>query len=217
MKTAAAILILIVIWAVGLVAFAARIEQSTPPDDPPVADGVVALTGPGAERIEAATALLEAGKGRRMLVSGVYEHATRKDILPVTGAVKPIYDCCVDLGFEAANTLGNARETAEWVKAKGYRHVIVVTADYHMPRAMLELKAAMPDTQLIAYPVRTSFLDGRRWWKSGTGARRMTLEYCKYLAILTREGFLSLGPKEHKKAADVAPTTPAVTPKGAAS
>ncbi len=200
MKTAAAILILIIIWGVGLVAFAARIEQSTPAEDPVVSDGVVALTGPGTERLEAATALLEAGKAKRLLVSGVNRQASRKDILGVTGAVKPIYDCCVDLGFQAANTVGNAREAADWVEAKGYKRVIIVTADYHMPRAMLELKATMPDTVLIQYAVRTNFLDGKRWWKSGTGFKRMSLEYCKYLAILAREGFLSLGPKEHAKA-----------------
>jgi uncharacterized SAM-binding protein YcdF (DUF218 family) len=211
MKTAAAILILIIIWAVGLVAFAARVEQSTPPDDPPVSDGVVALTGPGTERLEAATALLEAGKARRLLVSGVNRQASRTDIRGVTGAVKPIYDCCVDLGFQAANTLGNARETAEWVKAKGYRRLIVVTADYHMPRAMLELRAAMPDTRLIPYPVATQFLDARHWWKSGTAAKRMVVEYSKYLAILAREGFLSLGPKE-KKAAPAAPAAATANP-----
>ena len=210
MKTAAAILIVIIIWAVGLVAFAARIEQSTPPEDPQVSDGVVALTGPGTARLEAATALLEAGKARRLLVSGVNRQASRKDILGVTGAMKPIYDCCVDLGFQAANTLGNAKETSEWVKAKGYRRLIVVTADYHMPRAMLELKAAMPDTALIAYPVRTETLDAHRWWKTGAGARRMALEYCKYLGVLTRDGFLSLGPKEHKAA--LAPDAAAAAP-----
>ena len=209
MKTAAAILILIIIWSVGLVAFAARVEQSTPPEDPAVSDGVVALTGPGQERLEAATALLEAGKARRLLVSGVNKQASRTDIRDVTGAVKPIYDCCVDLGFQAANTLGNARETAEWVKAKGYRSLIVVTADYHMPRAMLELKAAMPNTLLIPYPVATATFDAKHWWKSGVGARRMTLEYCKYLAILAREGFLSLGPKEQAKPAAPAATAPA--------
>ena len=55
--------------------------------------------------------LLEAGKGKRLLVSGVNRRVTRDDLRDVTGAIKPIYDCCVDLGFQAANTKGNARET----------------------------------------------------------------------------------------------------------
>ena len=59
-----------------------------------------------------------------------------------------MFDCCVDLGFTAANTLGNARETAEWARAKGYSALILVTADYHMPRARLELRAAMPEADI---------------------------------------------------------------------
>jgi len=196
MKSLAALLIVAMVWAVGLLAFWGRIEQSTPAAEPPVADGVVVLTGASNIRLEAATRLLEAGKGQRLLISGVNREATRDDVLNVTKAVKPIYDCCVDLGFTAANTVGNAVETAEWARAKGYDSLIVVTADYHMPRSMLELRATMPTTKLYAYPVVTEGLDAHRWWKKGSSARRMIVEYCKYLAILGREAFLKLGPKE---------------------
>ena len=92
-------------------------------------------------------------------------------------------------------TVGNARETAEWAKSKGYKSLIVVTADYHMPRSMLELRATMPDATLHPYPVKTD-LNARRWWKTSLSARRMIVEYCKYLAILGREAFLGLGPKD---------------------
>ncbi|CAN5503080.1 YdcF family protein [soil metagenome] len=196
MKSIAAILILVMIWFVGLLAFTSRVDQSTPPAEPPVSDGVVVLTGASNIRLEEATKLLEAGKGKRLLISGVNREASREDVLGVTKAVRPIYECCVDLGYAAADTIGNASETAEWAKAKEYRSVIVVTADYHMPRSMLELRAAMPGVTLHPYPVVTESLNAHRWWKSGTSARRMTVEYCKYLAILGREAFLKLGPKE---------------------
>ncbi len=199
MKSFAALLILLMVWAVGLLAFSSRVEQSIPAREPPTADGVVVLTGASNIRLEAATKLLEAGKGKRLLISGVNREATREDVLNVTKAVKPVYDCCVDLGFAAANTVGNARETAEWAKAKGYRSLIVVTADYHMPRSMLELRATMPDTVLYPYPVATEGLDAHRWWKQNATARRMVVEYCKYLAILGREAFLGLGPKENAR------------------
>ncbi|PTT71044.1 YdcF family protein [Pseudomonas sp. HMWF010] len=188
-------LIAALVWAVGLLAFSGRVERSVPAAEPPVADGVVVLTGASNIRLEAATRLLEAGKGKRLLISGVNREATRDDVLNVTKAVKPIYDCCVDLGFTAADTIGNAAETAEWARAKDYDSLIVVTADYHMPRSMLELHAAMPGIRLYAYPVATEGLDARHWWKKGSTARRMTVEYCKYLAILAREAFLKLGPK----------------------
>ncbi|HJV42953.1 YdcF family protein [Caulobacter sp.] len=201
MKTLAALLIALMIWSLGLVAFTGRVDLSTPAPEPPAADGVVVLTGASNVRLEAATRLLEEGKGERLLISGVNREATRADVQTVTKAVKPIYDCCVDLGFTAANTVGNALETAEWARSKGYKSLIVVTADYHMPRSMLELRAAMPDVKLHAYPVKTD-LNAHRWWKTTSSARRMVVEYCKYLAILGREAFLGLGPKD--KAASAA-------------
>ena len=190
------------IWLAGLWAFATRVEQSTPAPDPEVHDGIVALTGSSVRRLAAATELLEEGKGKRLLVSGVNRQASRADILEVTKAGKNVYDCCVDLGFMASDTVGNAQETAEWARAKDYDSLIVVTADFHMPRAMLELRAAMPDAKLTPYPVVTETLDTPNWWKKGSAVRLMVLEYCTYLAILAREGFLSLGPDD--KAAEKA-------------
>jgi uncharacterized SAM-binding protein YcdF (DUF218 family) len=204
MKTLALILVAALIWAAGLLAFAVRVEQSTPAAEPEVADGIVALTGAGSnERIAAGMRLLEAGKGDRMLVSGVNREASREDIRNVSRAVQLLYDCCVDLGFEAADTFGNAQETAGWVRARRYDSLIIVTADYHMPRAMLELGSALPGIELQAYPVATPSLDAQRWWRTAGGARLMVIEYSKYLAILGRELVLRLGPK------DEAPPEPA--------
>jgi len=142
--------------------------------------------------------LLEDGYGRRVLVSGVNRAASREDIRNVSRAVRRLYDCCVDLGFNAADTVGNARETADWAQAMRYRNLIVVTSDYHMPRAMLELNAVLRDTGITAqsYAVPTPSLKSRDWWRSPTAARLMVVEYCKYLAILGREAVLGLGPRE---------------------
>jgi len=142
--------------------------------------------------------LLERGKGRRLRLSGVNKDATREDVLTVTGGVKPVYDCCVDLGYTAADTRGNAAEIAEWAKGKGYDSLIVVTSDYHMPRAMLLIRSAMPDAKLTPYPVVTGLVDVRHWWRRSGDARRLSIEYCKYLAILTRESVRSLGKPSHK-------------------
>ncbi|HSZ50557.1 MAG TPA: YdcF family protein [Caulobacteraceae bacterium] len=186
MKAIAAVLVLAVAWVSGLFAFAGRIERMTPPAMPPPADGIVALTGGSDLRLKTATDLLEAGEGRRLLVSGVNPMATRQDLWTVTGAAKPLFDCCVDLGFKAADTVGNARETAEWARALHYRSLILVTADYHMPRAMVELEAAAPGVRITPYPVATPDLDARRWLDDRRGAQRMAKEYCKYLVALTR-------------------------------
>jgi uncharacterized SAM-binding protein YcdF (DUF218 family) len=194
-RTLAAILVVLLVWSSGLLAFAARIDRSTPAADPPVADGIVALTGGSGERIAAGLGLLEAGKAKRMLISGVSRHVTRGELQTITGASKPVYDCCVDLGFQANNTFGNALETADWARRNGYTTLILVTADYHMPRARLELKSALPEAQIIPYPIATSEISAADWWKTGLGAERMILEYTKYLAVLGRETLLGIGPK----------------------
>ncbi len=197
MKSIAAFLVVALIWFAGLLAFAGRVQQSTPAPPPEPADGIVALTGANSnERIAAAMALLQDGMGKRLLISGVNRDATREDIRNVSRPARRLYDCCVDLGFTAADTVGNARETADWARTMRYRSLIVVTADYHIPRAMLELRGALPKAQLQAYPVRTSVIEPGRWWRTGRGARLMVLEYCKYLAILGREAVLGLGPRE---------------------
>lgn len=199
MKSIAAFLVLAAIWFSGLLAFADRVQDQTPARAPKPAEGIVALTGAGSnQRLSAAVGLLEDGYGRRVLVSGVNRMASREDIRHVSRAVRRLYDCCVDLGFTAADTVGNARETADWARAMRYRGLIVVTSDYHMPRAMLELNAVLRDTGIVAqtYAVATPSLKSRTWWRNPRAARLMVVEYCKYLAILGREAVLGLGPRE---------------------
>jgi uncharacterized SAM-binding protein YcdF (DUF218 family) len=200
LKGLVAILVVLAIWTAGLLAFADRVARLTPADEPQRAQGIVALTGASDLRLEAATRLLENGKGQRLFVSGVNRKTTRKDMLGVTGAAKQVFDCCVDLGFSAADTIGNGSESAEWARAMGYTHLILVTADFHMPRAMLELHSAMPEAKITPYPVATPAYDADHWASSTQGARRIALEYCKYLVILTREAILNLGPRPHAPA-----------------
>jgi uncharacterized SAM-binding protein YcdF (DUF218 family) len=194
MKGLALILLVALVWCVGLWAFAERVSTSTPASEPPSADGIVALTGASNVRLEAATQLLDQGKARRLLISGVNKKATRADVRDVARGLSKEWECCVDLGFHAADTRGNAQETAGWARYHDYRSLIVVTADYHMPRSMLELRASMPGVELYPYPVVTD-LNARNWLKNPNDARRMTIEYCKYLVILGREAVLGFGRK----------------------
>lgn len=201
MKSVAAFLILVMFWVVGLLAFTARIERSTPAPEPPEAQAIVSLTGNADIRIISGVRLLEQGKGARLLVSGVNPDVTRAELQGVSKATQRLYDCCVQLGFDAADTKGNAAETAAWVHEKGFTSLIVVTADYHMPRALLEMKGALPGVVLIPYPVATPEVDAKTWWKTDLGARRILVEYMKYLAVFAREAFLSLGPDEAQPSA----------------
>jgi len=196
MKLLTALLAILVLWTAGLLAFASRVVHSTPAADPGRAEGIVALTGPSPTRMSVGIALLQEGRAERLLISGVNRMNNRDSIRRAARAVAgPVYDCCVDLGFEAVDTIGNARESADWVRARGYDQVIVVTADYHMPRALLELRGAMPHTHLIPYPVVTDELNARAWWRNQRQTRRLALEYSKYLVILAREAVLGLSAK----------------------
>ncbi len=211
MKFLAVIILLVLFWLFGLAAFASRVAGSTPAFEPPNADAIVALTGASSIRIEAAVQLLEEGKGRRLLISGVNPQARRSEVKYVARGVGRIWDCCVDLGFRAETTRGNAVETARWVAYHHYHSLIVVTADYHIPRAILELQSTMPGVELYPYPVVTDTVNARHWWSRWGDTRRITVEYCKYLAILTRElGRSALNQLRPAKAPpSSAPTSPA--------
>jgi uncharacterized SAM-binding protein YcdF (DUF218 family) len=200
MKLLAAGLVIACAWISGLLAFAGRVERLTPAPTPPAADGIVALTGGSDLRLKAATDLLEEGLGQRLLVSGVDRKATRQDLWIVTGASKPLFDCCVDLGFDAADTAGNARETAAWTRAMRYRSLILVTADYHTPRALVELRAALPGVAITAYPVATPDLDAHLWLHERRGTERMAREYSKYLVALIRATVPGLAPQAGPRA-----------------
>jgi uncharacterized SAM-binding protein YcdF (DUF218 family) len=186
MKFLTFIATLVLIWLIGLFAFAGRVRDFTPAPEPTRADAIVALTGPSAERVNAAIRLLEQDKGKRVLISGVNREVRRQELRALTPGSNRLFNCCVDLGFEAEDTIGNAQEIAAWAEAKNYDSLIVVTSDYHMPRALTEIRAAAPGIELTPYAVETPSLGNSRWWKAAVTARRMTLEYMKYLAALAR-------------------------------
>lgn len=192
MRYLAAIAVIVIIWLAGLLAFADRVERMTPAVDPGQARGIVVLTGASDARINEALRLLAAGRGERLLVSGVNRQVQREELRAVTAGSNRLFDCCVDLGFDAEDTVGNAQEIAAWSEAKGYDSLIVVTSDYHMPRSMLEIRGVMREAELIPFPVATPTLNAGSWWRTGTGQRRMVVEYSKYLAVLTREAFARL-------------------------
>ncbi len=124
-----------------------------PANPPPEADGIVALTG-GAERVETGLRLLAAGRAKLLLVSGVSHTAALAELLRRVGMEEGPITARVTLGRVATTTLGNAEETADWVRQHQLRSLIVVTSGFHMPRAMLELGRAMPDIVLYPVPVQ---------------------------------------------------------------
>jgi len=149
------------------------------------ADGIVVLTG-GASRISDAIELLAAGRGKRLLISGVHRSTTTAAIARINPRYEGLVACCVDLGRAAINTVGNAVETRAWVKDRGFASLIVVTSAYHMPRTMAELQQQMPDIELVPFPVVTDRLRNEPWWSSAPTARLILTEYAKYVMAQLR-------------------------------
>ena len=114
------------------------------------ADGIVVLTG-GSSRVSDAMELLAAGYGKRLLISGVHPTNNVSDISRTLPDNHKLLNCCVDLDRSAVDTRGNAAETRRWAKERGFKSLIVVTSNYHMPRAIVELSHAMPDITLIPF------------------------------------------------------------------
>jgi uncharacterized SAM-binding protein YcdF (DUF218 family) len=168
-------------WFAGLVWFA------TPPpteDRPTVTDAIVVLTG-GSLRLQSGIELLLEGKGRELFVSGVNEEVELNELLRVSGNPPDWISCCIALGHEADNTLGNAREAAQWLRRKGFRSLRLVTAWYHMPRSLLEFDRAMPEIEIIAHPVFPDQIS-HHWWAAWGTVTLLVGEYDKYLGALVR-------------------------------
>ncbi|MBB5517914.1 YdcF family protein [Amphiplicatus metriothermophilus] len=167
-------------WTAGLVAFIAGLPAPAG-EDGATADGVVVYTGGGA-RIAAGMSLMQRGAGRRLLISGVNPDISRDEIAKMWPGAAETFDCCVDLGAAARSTEGNAQEVSEWAAAHGFRSLILVTSEYHMPRALLETHARMKSAEIAPHPVASGYLDARGRPASTEAWRRLAVEYSKFLA-----------------------------------
>lgn len=169
----------------GYVIFALSLDREEP-ELSARADGIVALTG-GSDRVLNAAQLLARGQARRMLITGV-NRATRSSVLakmlPVS---QDVFECCVDLGYQAMDTAGNAAETRDWAHAHNITgSLIVVTSNYHMPRALAEISTALPDITLTPFPVVSEHVNVADWASDMRVAELIGSEYLKYLGVLLR-------------------------------
>ncbi|MGY3693244.1 uncharacterized SAM-binding protein YcdF (DUF218 family) [Bradyrhizobium sp. USDA 3240] len=177
--------------AVGFIGFLSQL-RGVETDPPHNADGIVVLTG-GSSRVSDAMELLAAGYGKRLLISGVHPTNDANDISRSVPDSQGLMRCCVDLDRSAVNTRSNAAETRRWAHERGFKSLIVVTSNYHMPRAIVELSHAMPDITLIPFAVVGDKWRDEPWWTSGGTFRLLLSEYAKYVAAEMRVRLADIG------------------------
>ena len=160
----------------------ASYELASKPAD---AAAIVVYTG-GTSRIDEAVKLLKAGKGKRLLISGVNPKITQKTLRSKFHIDQFLLDCCIDIDKQAANTVGNAVETGKWSTKHNFNSLIIVTNNYHMPRSILETNRQLPGVMLTPHPVITDDLKMNTWYKDRHSLNLLFSEYSKYIASQIR-------------------------------
>jgi uncharacterized SAM-binding protein YcdF (DUF218 family) len=161
------IMLAILSWVLGLTWF--MIALPGPASDIRT-DGVVVLTG-GAGRLQRGVEVLNQGLSRKMLVSGV-DRSVKPGEFRLANAVAPaLLRCCIELGKQATDTVSNAEETRKWVTRNNHRSIRLITSDWHMRRARLELDQTLDGSVSI-------IMDGVPTTPS---LDTILLEYNKYL------------------------------------
>ncbi|HEY0026413.1 MAG TPA: YdcF family protein [Allosphingosinicella sp.] len=133
-------------------------------------DAIVVLTG-GAKRFERGLGLLQQGKAKRMLVSGVARTVRPVELAAEYKTDEKIFACCIDLGRESVDTRSNAEEVSRWLAKNRFRSIRLITTDWHMPRARFELSRRLPaDVEVLSDAI-----------ESNPAFRQLFTEYNKYL------------------------------------
>ena len=130
--------VLVIAYALGFVAFTLLLPG---PLEGSTTDAVVVPTG-GPGRIDRGLDLLRRKQAKRMLVTGVGAGVRKVDLQREFAADPQLLACCVDLGPDAVDTRSNANETAAWLRRYRFKTVRLVTSDWHLARAEMELRAA---------------------------------------------------------------------------
>jgi uncharacterized SAM-binding protein YcdF (DUF218 family) len=157
---------LLLMYVLGYALFAVTLPEA---GDDRQTDAIVVLTG-GAKRLERGIDLLERGRAQRMLISGVARSVRPSELAQRYKAEQALFDCCIDLGREAVDTRSNAEETADWIKRHKFKSVRLVTTDWHMPRARLELGRKTEELSVFGDAIQSS-----------PSFRTLFLEYNKYV------------------------------------
>ncbi|MFP4314328.1 MAG: YdcF family protein [Alphaproteobacteria bacterium] len=186
------IILALFLWLGGLAGYVISIYNTHNLYPKQKTDAIVVLTG-GNYRIPTGLDLWSKLYAPELFISGVHEKNTRKSILSGWVGEGRLPLCCLTLDFKATTTRENAIQTKKWVDRNDIHSIRLVTSDYHMPRALLELKTQMPNLKIIPHPVQI--------YQSKKGIdfskRLLIMEYNKFLfrqfEILTGREWITRG------------------------
>lgn len=186
---------LAVLWLLGFVFFLASLPQPQQNNklNNEKFDAIVVLTG-GSERLKEGLRLLMEERGERLFISGVKPGITEEQLLASIEGLdrsNPILNEIV-LGYEAGNTIGNAEETGYWLAEKGYSKIILVTANYHMKRALLEFRSLLPWVDIYPFAVYPQEMLDLYWWAKPKTIWLLLYEYHKFGGALLRQLWLKV-------------------------
>ena len=187
-----AILLLCAGWFAGLCLFIQQLPVATSASIPN-GDGVVVYTGGGGKRIAAAMGVFEDGSAERLLISGVNPSTSRTRIEEMWTGAPEKFECCVDLGRHAQSTIGNADEAADWANDYNLSSLVLVTSDFHMPRALMETRSKLVTTSITPYAVPSGHIGDNGWPTTPAAWRLIAREYTKYLLAWANNARSALG------------------------
>jgi uncharacterized SAM-binding protein YcdF (DUF218 family) len=153
------------------------LRMPAPPSRP--ADAIFVLSG-GEGRIPAGYKVWASGGGKDLCILGAGKKVDPAHILPEAASL-PV-DALKHIRVEgwSENTLENAFSAKSIVEERGYSSVILVTSNYHVPRAYLAFRKVLPAGVVLSVrPVASD--SGSRAGIAWRWARRHFLEGWKYL------------------------------------
>jgi len=108
-------------------------------------DCAVVLTG-GPGRVREAFDLLERQQVKKLIISGVYQGATLREILPTWPFYPHLREENIVLEKRSETTFGNAQQSLPLVEALRCKDILLVTSRSHMYRAYRTFRGTYPET-----------------------------------------------------------------------
>lgn len=199
-RTVSCMLLIVLVWFTGVFIFARHIDDYALADGM-TADGIIVLTG-GGGRVEYGLTLLGTGRGQALFISGVDPSVPMADVISkAPAAVRSVLAILsrgkITLGREAVNTIGNAQESTDWIIKHHFSTILLVTADYHMLRALAEFEAYLPQgVLLIPAAVKTGNYNSTAWFADAPTRNLIFGEFNKFLAAKLRHYLILVSQKK---------------------